>query len=290
MTASYSPTVVSPEPGSVPAAGATLKLWGDEVAGYVDDRIYVSNERIQQLIFSIPPGAKFAHSERYRTNLGADEFFYVLRGAMAMANPQTGEVHQVRQGEAVWFGPDTWHHGFNCGTTALEVLEFYAPPPATGSSQPYANSKPYLHEPVYTQDEWLGRWPAAAREAAASYTQQVIRPTDVMWRAEGSERQVLVGIYLSTDELTAGCIELLPGQRSDVRVHGGDLAGYVQAGRLHLCLLDDPEDVRARRWFEAREQDGVFVPQGTAYRLFNMTDAPVRVFFGVAPTYLSDDA
>jgi quercetin dioxygenase-like cupin family protein len=282
MTVAYTPTVVTPLPGAVRAAEATLKLWGDEAAGYVNDWIYVSNEKIQQLVFSLAPGGRFGHSERHRTNLGADEIFYVLAGVLVLANPETGEVHRVEPGEAVWFGPDTWHHGVSQGTETLRVLEFFAPPPATGSSQPYANTKPYLSAPTYVQDEWLGSWPAASGRSRERRTQRVVRPADVLWRLEGEANQVLVGILLSTERLTCGVVELLPGQRSDLRTHGGDCAGYVLEGRLNLLLLD------GKRWFQVETDDGFFVPAGLPYQWFNMTDRPVRLLFGVAPTYVGE--
>jgi quercetin dioxygenase-like cupin family protein len=288
MTVSYSPRLVNPSPGSIRAADATLKLWGDTTSGFVNDWIYVSNEKIQQLVFSLPPGARFGHSKSYRTNLGADEIFYVISGVLVLANPETGEVHRVERGEAVWFGPDTWHHGFNYGAETLRVLEFFAPPPATGTSQPYANTKPYVSEPRYVRDAWIGRWPEAAAEARAAVTQHVIGRDSVLWRFEGEVNHLLIGIQLSTAQLTTGWIELLPGQRSDPRAHGGDLAGYVLEGCLNLCLLDESGDSRANKWFQADVEDGIFVPAGTRYQLFNMTDASVRALFGVAPTYLPD--
>ena len=147
-----------------------------------------------------------------------------------LANPETGETHRVERGEAVWFGPDTWHHGVSYGTETLRVLEFFAPPPATGSSQPYANTKPYLSTATYVQNDLLGAWPAAAAQARERHTQHVLRQADVLWRLEGTEHELLVGILLSTDQLTCGAIELLPGQRSDVRVHAGDCAGYASEG------------------------------------------------------------
>ena len=286
MSTTYRPTVVTPPPGAVRAADAALKLWGDEASGYVNDWIYVSNDRIQQLVFSLPPGARFVHSERHRTNLGADELFYVLSGLLVLANPETGEVHRVEPGEAVWFGPDTWHHGVAHGTEALRVLEFFAPPPATGSSQPYANTKPYLSTRTYVQDEWLGAWPALAAPARERHTQHVLRPTDVLWRLEGEEHELLVGILLSTERLTCGSIELLPGRRSDVRTHAGDCVGYVFEGRLNLLLPEGSDGSSAKQWFQMEREDGFFVPTSLPYQLFNMTERPVRLLFGVAPTYL----
>jgi quercetin dioxygenase-like cupin family protein len=289
MAVAYKSRLISPPPGAIRFEDVALKLWGDDESGYVNDWIYVANDKIQQLLFSIPPGARFSHSPGYRTNLGADEIFYVLSGVLILANPETGEVHRVAPGEAVWFGPDTWHHGFNYGSDTLVALEFFAPPPATGTSQPYANTKPYLSEPRYVQDDLLGRWPEASGEAEARRTQHVIRARDVAWRLEGREHPILVGIYLSTPQLTATFIELLPGQRSDPRAHAGDASGYVLEGRLNLSLLDESGDSRANQWFQMDEQDGLFVPGGTGYQLFNMTDRPVRLYLGVAPTYLQHD-
>ena len=290
MTTAYRPTVVTPPPGAIRAADAALKLWGDEAAGYVNDWIYVSNDKIQQLVFSLPPGARFGHSERNRTNLGADELFHVLDGVLVLANPETGETHRVERGEAVWFGPDTWHHGVSYGTETLRVLEFFAPPPATGSSQPYANTKPYLSTATYVQDDLLGAWPAAAAQARERHTQHVLRQADVLWRLEGNEHELLVGILLSTDQLTCGAIELLPGQRSDVRVHAGDCAGYVSEGRLNLLLPEGADGSTGKLWFQVEREDGFFVPAGVPYQLFNMTHQRVHLLFGVAPTYLGADA
>ena len=286
MTVALPSRLVTPPPGAVPREAAVLKLWGDDISGQVNDWIYVSSDKIQQMVFSLAPGGSFGHSRDHRTNLGADEFYYVLGGTLVLANPQTGEVHRLGKGDAIRFGPDTWHHGFNYGRETLRVLEYFAPPPATGSSQLYARTKPYLDTPTYVQDEWIGRWPEAAREARARHTQHVIAADDILWRLEGKEYQILVGILLSTDELTAGRIELLPGQRSDTRVHGGDLTGYVLAGQLNLLLPESPGPGPGNGWFQMGEDDGFFVPASVPYRYYNMTAEPVQLLFGVAPTYL----
>lgn len=290
MSTSYTPRIVDPPAGSIRAADAALKLWGDATSGFVNDWIFVSNETIHTMVFSLAPGARFGHSPDYRTNLGADEIYHVLTGVLVLANPETGEVHRIEPGEAIAFGPDTWHHGVNHSTEELRVVEFFAPPPATGASQPYANTRPYLDEPRYVQDGWLGRWPSAQEQARAGHTQRPVRRGDVMWRLEGRENPLLTGISLSTDQLTSGCVELLPGQRGDPAAHGGELSGYVVAGRLNLCLLDPEGNSRRHRWFEAVAGDGFRVPAGAPYQYFNMTAEPVRLLFGVAPSYLPPDA
>jgi quercetin dioxygenase-like cupin family protein len=277
--------LVSPAPGAVPASRAVLKLWGDDESGRVSDRIFVSNERIQLMLFSMPPGARFRHSEDARTALGADELYYVLRGTLVLANPETGEVHRVERGRAISFGKDTWHHGFSYGTEALEVLELFAPPPATGSSQAYARTRPYLTTSTYVRDDWLERWPPADGTTPADSQRPVDR---VLWRLEGAEDPVLVGLYMSTPELTAGSLTVLPGQRSDALVRGGDEAGYVISGRLHVFLPEGPEpDGPGNGWHEVAPGDGWFVPTGVPHRYFNVGDEPVHAVFGVAPRYVA---
>lgn len=280
--------LIVPEPGAVPSERTVLKLWGDDASGRVNDWIYVSTATIHQMVFSMPPGARFRHSEHHRTVFGADELYFVLRGTLLLANPETGEVHRVEAGEAIVFGPDTWHHGFSQGTEPLEVLEYFAPPPATGSSQRYARSRPLLERSSYVQDEWIERWPADAEAFGAKRTQRVLSDRDVLWRLEGDEHLLPVGIYLSTPQLTVARAELLPGQRSDTIVRGGDQAGYVLEGRLNLFLPDQPVKGGGNGWFQMEAGDGFFVPAGTPHRFYNMTGSTVRFMFGVAPRYLAE--
>ena len=278
--------IISVEAGAVPLAATAHKLWGDEVSGWVNDWIYVSSERIFQIVFSLPPGGSFRHSEQHRTVFGADELFYVLSGTLMLANPETGEVVRAEAGQAVTFGPNTWHHGVNAANDELRVLEFFAPPPATGSSQVYARTRPFLTEPTYVRDDLLERWPEAAEKTRASATIRAVIPDEILWRLEGTERPVPVGILLSTQELTVGVVELLPGTSTDARMHAGDLALYVLEGRVNVEL--PAGDGSAARWFELNAADGFFAPMGTPHRYRNVSDRPTRFLFGVAPTYLPD--
>jgi quercetin dioxygenase-like cupin family protein len=288
MSVADASRLVAREPGAIPAGVVVLKLWGDDSSGRVNDEIFISNEMIQQMRFTMPPGARFTHSSAYRTEMGADEVYHVLRGRLALANPETGEVRVARAGEALAFGRDTWHHGFSEGDEALDVMQYFAPPPATGSSQAYARTRPLLDRAAYAQDALLQRWPDAAGEAAGSASIRTLREADALWRLEGEDHPILVAIWRSTSALTSGTVELRPGQRSDTRVHGGDLAGYVTEGRVHLFLPDLDVPGAGNGWFRMDAGDGFYVPAGAPYRVHNMTEAPARYVFGVAPTYLAD--
>src|SRR5262245_13699809 len=153
----FTPTTYS-GPTHIPYAAIPRLVWGDRESGEVFDWTYVSNDKIHQLVFGMAPGGSFRHSDRFRTVFAADELYYVLSGTLVLNNPETGEVHIAGQGDAIFFRPDTWHHGHSFGTEPLRVLEYFAPPPATGAASAYARTRPMLTGIRTVQNQWLGRW------------------------------------------------------------------------------------------------------------------------------------
>jgi quercetin dioxygenase-like cupin family protein len=280
MSASPRPTFDGPT--HIPYEQVTRHVWGDATSGEVIDWIYVSSSKIHQLVFSIPSGGHFRHSDKHRTVFAADELYYVISGTFVMTNPETGEVHRLTAGEAAFFRRDTWHHGFNCGTEPLRVLEFFAPPPSQGTSSAYAKTKPNLTEFRYTQDEWLEKWPMEKAAAENRFAMKVLRDSDILWRMEGKARQTLTGLLVSTDHLTVGKVFLLPGQETEVEAHGGDESIYVLEGQVAL-RVQVPD---ASPWYELKPGDGFFLPQGTLHQYRNLSDKPATIVFGVAPKYL----
>ena len=255
-------------------------VWGDDESGEVLDWIYVSSAKIHQLVFGLAPGRSFAHSDEYRTIFAADEVLYVLSGELVLANPETGEVHRAREGEAVFFRRDTWHHAIAHGDRELRVLELFAPPPSTGSSGSYARAQDNLLGVRYADDSVLGRWPMERSAIRAESTMQVLR--DQHLRLEGDRDRVLVGLLASTEHLTAGTIELRGGQRSGIQVHGGDESGYVLEGTVGIRIGAD----EGRTWIEVRPGDGYYIPEGVPHRYYNTGSSAARLLFGVAPSYL----
>jgi quercetin dioxygenase-like cupin family protein len=224
----------------------------------------------------------FRHSESHRTVFAADEVYYVLSGVLMVSNPETGEVQCALPGEAVFFRRDTWHHALNASSEPLRVIEYFAPPPAQGTSGSYARTRPYLAMPSYTQDQWLGRWPMERDAARQEWTMQVVRDADLLWRLEGRERPLPVGLLASTEHLTVGKLELLPGQHTETHAHGGDEGLYLLSGTLHVRLPDH----QGPRWFELQPGDGFYIPEGEPHQYYNVSAQPASLIFGVAPGYL----
>jgi quercetin dioxygenase-like cupin family protein len=279
-----SPRPTFAEPTQLRYANVTRHLWGDPEAGEVADWIYVSTDKIHQIIFGLAPGGAFRHSAEFRTIFGADVLYYVLSGLMVIANPQTGEVHRVRPGEAAFFRRDTWHHALNYSSEPLRVLEFFAPPPSQGTSGAYARTKPLLEQTRYTRDHLLGRWPMERAAIEREQTIQILRDDDLLWRLEGSPgKELLTGLLVATEHLTAGKVLLRPGQRGELHRHGGDESLYLLEGTLHVFC---PEK-EGQQWFELEPQDGFYVPAGSAHQYYNLSGQPVSFVFGVAPNYLT---
>ena len=167
-------------PALIRRADVTRHIWGDPAAGEVFDWIYASTERVHMLVFGLPPGGGFRHSEDFRTIFAADELLHVLEGVLVIADPETGEVQRAAAGESVFFRRDTWHHAFALGPEPLRVLELFAPPPAAGASSAYARAQPYLETSRYADDALLGAWPPAAPPTPRLR----VCARDVLWRRD----------------------------------------------------------------------------------------------------------
>ncbi|MCU0830833.1 MAG: cupin domain-containing protein [Rhizobiaceae bacterium] len=281
MSYKSSPRPVFDQPTLIRYQDVTRHVWGDAETGLVDDWIYASTDKIHQLVFGLAPGKGFRHSKDYRTVFGADELLVVLSGVYGCANPETGEVRVVKPGEAIFFRKDTWHHGYALTSEAVRVLEFFAPPPSTGTSGAYARTRPYVETATFTQARFIGNWPMGKAEERATATMHHLRDDDMLWTLDTADTGVLTGLYASTEHLTAGKVTVQPGAQSSFEVHGGDECLYVTEGVLNVHAPDRDGQV----WFEAHPGDGFFVPAGHKHRYMNMGGAPASFIFGVAPRY-----
>jgi len=284
----YSP---SPRPAfdhatALRRAEVTRHFWGDAESGEVLDWIYVSSGLIHQIVFGVPAGSSFRHSDAFRTIFAADEVLYVLSGAMVLANPATGEAHRVDTGESAFFRRDTWHHAHSVGTGPLRVLEIFAPPPATGSSGSYARTKDLLTDVRLGDDELLGRFVPTELPAPTPDSIRVIRAADRRWRLEpGRPGPVPLGLLASTEHLTVAVAELYAGQHGDWQTRGGDESGYVLDGVLGVRIGSGG----GREFLELHPGDGWYVPKGTAHSYF-APQGPASFMFGVAPRFLAESA
>ena len=253
-------------PTAIQRGSVTRHLWGDEESCVVADLIYASTEAIHALVFILPPGGAFRHSEEYRTVFGAEEVLHVLTGTMVLANPETGETQRVHRGGSVSFGPDTWHHAFAHGEDSLQVLEFLAPPPASGSTGAYARTRPYLEHAVYERDPGSN----------APDTLHVVRDEEIVWQRDLGVRS---GALAETPQLSVRRIEVDSGEASAAHAHTGDELLYVLAGTLWVRA----RHADATYVFELGPEDACLLPGGSEHEYRNYGAVTAETLVGIAP-------
>ena len=93
---------------------------------------------------------------------------------------------------------------------------------------------------------------------------------------EGAE---IVRTYFSTDRLTFGMSELLPGTYGavDPGHSEADEVFYCAEGHV-LCLF--PEE---NRYYELHKGDALLIPQQTGHQLFNIGETRALILFACAP-------
>ena len=272
-------------PTLVRYAEATRFLWGDEESHQVADIIYGRGERISSLMYALRPGEYFKASKTWKPLYDQHRFYYVLQGDLTIHDPKSGEVARAGTGEAIYWRGAKWHFGYNFSQQETLVLDWYAPQERAPDVPEVEVSakKPELGEVVNGRYGLLGQWPAAMRSTEQQLLQEggmiTLRRQDALRIISGTRSPVLNSLYISTDALTAGVIELLPGVMAEGEAHPGDEVIFVPKGRLNVYLPESHD------WFEVNPKDSLYLPAGVVHQYCNYSDQPIEVVFAVAPRY-----
>lgn len=260
-------------------------LWGDGKSGQVADVIYGRNQVIGTLIFKLKPGGYFKSSDQWKSFFDQHRFYYVLKGELAVQDPESGEVAIAHTGEAVHFRGARWHFGYNFSSSDCLVLDWYAPQerPPHVSELEFGVTKPNLQSEKPGRLDLLGNWPdrraKASGEAQANGAMITTTKNEALHFIRGTQHPVMESLFVSTRQMTAGTVDLMPGARSENRNHPSDKVIFVTAGKLHVYLPDSYD------WFELDEWDLLYLPANTQHQYWNYTDQPLSFAFMVVPNY-----
>jgi gentisate 1,2-dioxygenase len=264
---------------------ATRFLWGDEESHQVSDWVYGGGARTSSFMYSLRPGEYFKSSKMWKPLYDEHRLYYVYQGSLAIHDPVSGEVAVAAEGEAIFWRGHKWHFGYNFGMREALILDVWAPGgfPLDVAEIELAGQKPDLEQVVNGRYDLLGRWPAARPEVEEKAWQEgglvTIRRADCLHLIAGEKNPILVSLFISTEEITVGYVELLPGVMSDPETHPGDQALFVTRGRLNVYLPETYD------WFELHPKDSLFIPEGVSHQYCNMSDSSAEFFFTVAPRY-----
>jgi quercetin dioxygenase-like cupin family protein len=273
------------EPMLVRQCEATRFLWGDEESGQVSDLIYGRGERISAVSYALGPGHWFGASKVWKPRYDQHRFYYVAQGALAIHDPESGQVEVATRGQAITWRGARYHFGYNAGSDDVLVLDWFAPPdrrpdePELGTMP----AKPDLGAVVEGRHELLGAWPDRRPEVLARTLAEgalaTVGPETALHFVHGSRHPMLVSILSSSSVLTAGTFSLAAGRRSEPEQHPGDEVVYAVSGRLHVHLTE------GGGWFELNPLDCLYIPEGVPHEYWSYGAAPAAAVFCVAPRY-----
>jgi quercetin dioxygenase-like cupin family protein len=261
-------------------------LWGDETSGQVADIIYGRNARISALIFKLRPGGLFRSSDTWKSYFDQHRYYYVIKGELTIQDPQSGEVMTAKAGEAIYWRGAKWHYGYNFTTEELAVLDWYAPQERAPHIPEieFGKTKPETRPATPGRFDLLGKWPENRITSTQSALESggIVRVTesDALGFIFGEQNPILERVLVSSSELTAGTVSLIPAAHSDVRRHPGDKVIFILEGQLHVYLPDLYE------WHELNPWDVLYLPPDTAHQYWNYTGASTKFAFMVVPKYL----
>ena len=261
-------------------------LWGDAKSGQVADIVYGRNAQISALIFKLRPGGLFRSSDTWKSYFDQHRYYYVLRGQLTIQDPQSGEVMTAKTGETIYWRGAKWHYGYNFTSEELVVLDWYAPQERAPHIPEieFAKTKPVTEPAKPGRSDLLGKWPenrlTSTQSALSSGGIVRVTESDGLGFIFGDENPVLETVLVSSGELTAGTVALIPGARSDHRSHPSDKVIFTLEGQLHVYLPDLYE------WYELNPWDVLYLPPNTPHQYWNYTGSGVKFAFMVVPKYL----
>ena len=261
---------------------AAHHVWGDAIGGFVTDRVISSTDQLHVLEFELPPRGWFRHTADNPTLFAADVAYLCLTGTLVLVDPETGETAVAPAGSGIYFGRDTWHHGFALGDQTTRVIEFMSPPPSRGTASTYGKSRPLLVEASYADRRWAGRWPEALSEQRASRRLLPLRVEDALLSFRDDSPDHLVRTLLETPFLVVSRGTVQPGTVDEFRVVADELVLRLVEGELWV-------DVRATAGAEPsywvgclRAGDACFVPAGHEVRFLVRDHRPATYLQGSA--------
>ena len=106
-----------------------------------------------------------------------------------------------------------------------------------------------------------------------------VTKSDALHFIHGDRHPIMESLFVSSKDLSAGSVDLVPGARSDDRSHPSDKVIFTTKGTLHVYL---PETFD---WFEVNEWDVLYLPPNTPHQYWNYSGQHVSFLFLVVPRY-----
>ncbi len=252
--------------------------------------MYLSTNEITCSYYEISPGS-WVEIPDYHPG---DEVYIVLEGTLTMLNTEAGQVVQVHEGECLLMPEGAKHCGFNFEQKKVRTMSFIAPKIFTEAGFPtdeIGRHKVYngkLKPEEFRKYTWcetknragvlddLGAWPADGPESRKSPFFHFVPEDKKLLAIHGLDNPVLMKVSVSNDYLNVVELVIPSGGKgarmTDPDQHPNEAFLYMDKGVISVLIHDTGET------FQIREREGLYIPKGMTYQLFNYESETMNVF------------
>jgi quercetin dioxygenase-like cupin family protein len=261
-----------------PAPGNSTPSW-----------MYVSTRRVNCGVFYIQPGGWFDPG-----NHPGPEPYYILKGTLHLANPDTSGVIEVRAGDASNIPAFAYHHAWNFGDEVCEILwwvpgemhteEFKAKLDRDAANPQWYEGSPVMLNGPHQRNEGfpshlddLQGWPSATDTRAPMDMQHLPRSTWLhLLQGTDPRLTVLNSFFYSDERIRCSMVSLPAGRESQSESGDYERLLYVESGALSVNLTGTGASLLAG------PSDLVFLPSFTEHSLQAIGDESVAVLSALA--------
>ncbi len=261
-----------------PAPGNSTPSW-----------MYVSTRRVNCGVFYIQPGGWFDPG-----NHPGPEPYYILKGTLHLANPDTSGVIEVRVGDASNIPALAYHHAWNFGDEVCEILwwvpgemhteEFKAKLDRDAANPQWYEGSPVMLNGPHQRNEGfpshlddLQGWPSATDTRTPMDMQHLPRSTWLHLLQGTDPRLTVLNSFFYCDErIRCSMVSLPAGRESQPESGDYERLLYVESGALSVNLTGTGASLLAG------PSDLVFLPSFTEHSLQAIGDESVAVLSALA--------
>jgi quercetin dioxygenase-like cupin family protein len=278
---------VPQEPRVISRSDTCYFSWSPEPGNAMATWVYVGTQRLNQGTFYVEPGHWFDAG-----NHPNPEPYYVLRGELMLANPDTSGVVHLKAGDAANIPALAYHHAWNVGDETCEIL-WWVPGEmhtdefkhaistrAHGEWRWYDRDAVMLNGRHYRNDgfpshlDHLRSWPPDAPPGGPLDMQHLPRSKWLpLLQGQDPRLTILVSFFYADEQIRCGKVELPAGRESERMSWPGEKTLYVESGALSVNLSGSATSLLAG------PDDVVFLPPGTEHSLQSIGDEPVSALF-----------
>jgi len=235
-----------------------------------------------------------------------DEIYFILSGNLTELECNTGECVEAYPGDMLYIPEGCKHRGYNFSENILRLFWVIVPeiwPEETNITYPldkiriYKNGKDIYNLADKKESEFslrkelklfkrdvnqLGQFPLPGKEARRNPIHYyVMNKNNCLTTVFGLKYPMRLRFFISNDYMDAGEFYLPSGgvgsRVSEVDIHDGDAVIYGLQGPITVFFPDKPGVS-----YQVKENNLMFIPEGTKYQFINYNSHPLKGYFAVA--------